>query len=137
MTPPHAGVHVVQYVPQSQVLPHVDAVVSHGGAGTTAGALHGTPLLVVPGVAPSQQACAQRVASAGVGLWLDWADATPEALRRAVADLVARDDLRTAASAARSDLEALPPVVDVVAGEAGSVSPSDRAPRLPAAGARG
>jgi UDP:flavonoid glycosyltransferase YjiC (YdhE family) len=66
---PHAGVRIVQYLPQSLVLPVVDAVVAHGGAGTTVGALlHGLPQLVVPGPAPSQQASAARVVAAGVGL---------------------------------------------------------------------
>jgi hypothetical protein len=47
---PHEGVRVVQYLPQSLVLPVVDAVVGHGGAGTTVGALlSGLPHFVVPG----------------------------------------------------------------------------------------
>lgn len=106
---PHDGVRVLQYVPQSHVLPHVDAVVAHGGAGTTAGALlHGRPSLLVPGAAPSQQRCAERVAAAGVGLRLDWAEATPARLRAAVADVVAREDLRTAARAVADAFAGLP-----------------------------
>ena len=106
---PHAGVHVEQYLPQSLVIPAVDAVVTHGGAGTTVGALmHGRPQLVVPGPAPSQQGSAARVAAAGVGLRRDWADTTPATLRAAVEELLSRTDLRRAAERVRDALSALP-----------------------------
>lgn len=115
LAPHRAGVHVVQYLPQSLVLPAVDAVVGHGGAGTTVGALlHGRPLLVVPGTAPSQQACAAQVRAAGVGLRLDWDDATPERLKNAVTELLSRADLQSAAQAARAVLGDLPTPDDVV-----------------------
>jgi UDP:flavonoid glycosyltransferase YjiC (YdhE family) len=88
---PHSGVHAVQYLPQSLVLPAVDAVVCHGGAGTTAGALlHGLAVLVVPGPAPSQQAAAARVDAAGLGQHLPWEDAEPGALVAAVRRLLDR-----------------------------------------------
>lgn len=113
---PHAGVHVAQYLPQSLVIPAVDAVVAHGGAGTTVGALlHGRPQLVVPGLAPSQQGSAARVAAAGVGLRRAWADATPTHLRAAVKELLERADLRRAAEGVRDALAALPGPDQVVA----------------------
>ena len=113
---PHAGVHVVQYLPQSLVLPAVDAVVAHGGAGTTVGALlHGLPQLVVPGPAPSQQASAASVAAAGVGLRRDWTGVTPVQLREAVEELLTRADLRRAAQDVRDALTALPHPAEVVA----------------------
>lgn len=62
---PHDGVHVVQYLQQSLLMPHADAVVGHGGAGTTLAALlHDLPQLVVPGIARSQQHSASAVAAA-------------------------------------------------------------------------
>jgi UDP:flavonoid glycosyltransferase YjiC (YdhE family) len=116
VVPPHEGVHVEQYLPQSVVIPAVDAVVAHGGAGTTVGALlHGRPLLVVPGPAPSQQGSAARVVAAGVGLRRDWADATPAHLRAAVEELLERPDLRRAAEGVRRALTALPRPDEVVA----------------------
>ena len=123
-----AGVHVEQYLPQSLVLPAVDAVVAHGGAGTTVGALlHGRPQLVVPGPAPSQQAGAGRVAAAGVGLRRDWADVTPAQLREAMAELLTRTDLRRAAEEVRDALTALPrpdEVVGLLEGEASGSQPA-------------
>lgn len=113
---PHEGVHVVQYLPQSLVIPAVDAVVAHGGAGTTLGALlHGRPQLVVPGLAPSQQGSAARVVAAGVGLRRDWADATPEGLRAAMEELLECTDLRRAAQDVRNALTLLPRPDEVVA----------------------
>lgn len=112
---PHADVHVEQYLPQSLVLPAVDAVVAHGGAGTTVGALlHGRPQLVVPGPAPSQQGSAGRVMAAGVGLRRDWADATPGDLRTAISEVLGRADLRRAAQHVRDALTSLPAPDEVV-----------------------
>ncbi len=111
-----AGVHAVQYLPQSLVLPAVDGVVCHGGAGTTSGALlHGLPVLVVPGPAPSQQAAAARVTAAGLGQHLSWEQADLDALAAAVRRLVDPDGLRARAQAARAALDALPGPDDVVA----------------------
>ena len=113
---PHAGVRVVPYLPQSLVLPVVDAVVAHGGAGTTVGALlHGLPQLVVPGPAPSQQASAARVVAAGVGLRRDWSDVTPRHLREAVQEVLQRADLRRSAQHVQSALTARPRPSEVVA----------------------
>lgn len=113
--PPHDGVRVTKYLPQSLVLAHVDAVIGHGGAGTTLGALlHGLPLLIVPGIAPSQQGSAERVVAAGVGLRVDWPDASPLRLRAAVTDLLAGADLRSMAQAARTDLDSLPKPAELV-----------------------
>jgi UDP:flavonoid glycosyltransferase YjiC (YdhE family) len=41
--------HAVQYVPHSLIFPHAEAIVHHGGVGTTAQALRsGRPQLIVP-----------------------------------------------------------------------------------------
>lgn len=113
--PAGRAVHAVQYLPQSVVLPAVDAVVGHGGAGTTAGALlHGLPQLVLPGIAPSQRASADRITAAGAGLRLDWEAATPEVLRSAVRALLTDARIRAAAASARAELDDLPRPDEVV-----------------------
>ena len=69
LVPSSASVFVEQYLPQSSVLEHVDVVVSHGGAGTTLGALcHGLPHVVIPHGATSQQINAERVDALGIGI---------------------------------------------------------------------
>ena len=68
--PPAARVRVERFVPQGHVLPRSAAVVSHGGSGTTLGALaHGLPLVLVPQAA-DQFDNAARAEAAGAALVL-------------------------------------------------------------------
>lgn len=65
-TPAH--IRIEQFVPQEQLLPHVDLVVCHAGAGTILGALtHAVPLVVSP-LATDQFEMAAQVAAAEAGL---------------------------------------------------------------------
>lgn len=83
------SVHATPYLPQSLVLPHVDLVVSHAGAGSTFGALtNGLPHLALPQGASSQVAVAERVHSLGAGLKLDAGEQTLEAMRAAARRLL-------------------------------------------------
>jgi UDP:flavonoid glycosyltransferase YjiC (YdhE family) len=107
-------VHVASYLAQSDVFPRVDLVVSHGGAGTTLGAItHGVPHLVMPGFAPSQQRNAARTQQLGVGLCIT--QGTPATqLREAAHRLLTDDASRAAAAAASRSLDRLPSVEDCV-----------------------
>jgi UDP:flavonoid glycosyltransferase YjiC (YdhE family) len=59
-------------VPQDTVLPHAALTVSHGGYGSTLGALgHGVPLVVLPLFSGDQFANATAVARSGAGVALD------------------------------------------------------------------
>lgn len=107
-------IHVAQYLAQSQVLSRVDLVVSHGGAGTTLGALvHGVPHLVMPGGAQSQQRNATKTEELGLGLRVPQ-DATAERIGEAVQRLLSDPAYRAAGLAAQSSLERLPSVDDRV-----------------------
>jgi UDP:flavonoid glycosyltransferase YjiC (YdhE family) len=107
-------VHVVDYLPQSQILPIVDLVVSHGGAGTTLGAVaHGLPHLVMPGAAQSQQRNAQRTQDLGLGLAVA-RDADIGQLRTAAQRLLSDPSYRAAGAASRSGLDQMPSVQDSV-----------------------
>ena len=80
--PPH--VHVEQFVPQAQVLPAMDLVVTHGGAGTMLGSFAcGLPLLVLPQGA-DQYANAEAVVAAGAGLALTPAELSADAVASGV-----------------------------------------------------
>jgi UDP:flavonoid glycosyltransferase YjiC (YdhE family) len=63
-----ANTHAEPWLPQHDVLPHAAVVLSHGGYGTTLGALaHGVPLVLLPLFAGDQWRTARRVADVGAG----------------------------------------------------------------------
>jgi UDP-glucoronosyl and UDP-glucosyl transferase len=114
------NVRVERWVPQEEIA--ADAIVCHGGHGTTLAALaHGVPVAVLPLFALDQAAHARAVARAGAGIALD-ADlpgrkvfAPPAAetiagLGPAVARLLGDDSYRCAAAEIGAAMRALPPV---------------------------
>ena len=101
-------VRIAQYVPQDEVLPHCDVVVSHGGSGTVMGALaHGVPTLLAP-IGADQPMNAQRCVELGFGRRLDAVTATPADVRAAVTELLAVPTYRQEAERLRAELAALP-----------------------------
>jgi UDP:flavonoid glycosyltransferase YjiC (YdhE family) len=67
-----ANVRVERWVPQDAVLASAQAVVTHGGYGSTLGALaHGVPSVVLPLFSLDQWANAAAVARSGAGIALD------------------------------------------------------------------
>lgn len=81
-------VEVHRWVPQLSVLAQADAFVTHAGmGGSSEGLFHAVPMIAVPqGV--DQFANADALVGLGVARRLDTADATPEALRGALLELV-------------------------------------------------
>ena len=76
-------VRVERFVPQADVLRRAAAVVSHGGSGTTLGALaHGLPLVLVPQAADQFDNAARAVA-AGAAIVLRPDEVTAESVRAA------------------------------------------------------
>jgi UDP:flavonoid glycosyltransferase YjiC (YdhE family) len=120
LAPLPANVHSEPWLAQERILPHANAVVSHGGHGTLLGALaHGLPQVVLPLFGADQREHARRVAALGAGVALDGARATMFEHPRVdgLADAVARvlDDpgYRAAAWRVATEIEALPPVAAV------------------------
>ncbi|CAN7269245.1 glycosyltransferase [Massilia sp. LjRoot122] len=97
------------YVPLRVLLPHVAALVHHGGIGTTAEALRaGTPQLVVP-LAHDQFDNAARVRALGVGNSLHATRLTPGRLEKRLGEIVGNPGVseacrRAAALAGPADL---------------------------------
>ncbi|MGW5231639.1 macrolide family glycosyltransferase, partial [Streptomyces nodosus] len=84
--PPHVEVH--SWVPQRAVLAQADAFVTHAGMGGCGeGLLSGVPMIAVPQAA-EQFINADRLVELGVARRIDTPDATAEALRAALLDLV-------------------------------------------------
>ena len=103
-----SNIHVHQYIPQELLLPHCAAVVTHGGAGSTLGALaFGLPLLIVPQGADHFYN-AERVVAAGAGVQLVPDRLTADSARDAVRMLLHDDTFQGAAQRIKNELEAMP-----------------------------
>src|SRR4051794_1951077 len=104
---PH-NVFVHQYIPQGVLLPRCDAVVTHGGAGTTLGALaFGVPLLVLPQGA-DQYANADRVVAAGAGRRLVKHELSAAAIRDALLAVLRDRSYRRAAERIGAEIMDMP-----------------------------
>ncbi|GLY68472.1 glycosyltransferase [Amycolatopsis taiwanensis] len=111
------NVEVRAWVPQADLLSHVDLVVHHGGSGTTLGALaNGLPQLVLPQGA-DQFDNAEAVVTAGAGAQLFGDDQSAEPVAETAKRLLVDDGVRAAARAIAAEIAEMP-------------APEDIAPRL-------
>jgi MGT family glycosyltransferase len=100
-----------EFLPQPSVLPHVDAVITHGGNNTVTESLwFGKPMLVLP-IFWDQHDNAQRVAEAGYGLRLPTYDLDGTGLAAAVDRLLRDAALRERAEAIGGRLRERPGTV--------------------------
>ncbi len=111
--PVPANVKVESYVPQSVAMA-CDAVVTHGGSGTTIAALtRGLPQVVVPLFA-DQPHNAERIAAEGIGLAVDVRSAA-ETLAPAVRRVLDEPSFAARAREAATELAGLPSADEVLA----------------------
>lgn len=109
------NVRVEPWVSQTDLLPHLDLVVHHGGSGTMLGALRaGLPQLLVPQGA-DQFANAEAVLAAGVGTRLLAAELTSQAVATHAEGLLTGQAVRAAAQRLAKEIEAMPSPDEVVA----------------------
>ncbi len=109
------NVHVAQYIPQRQLLPHCAAVVSHGGSGTFLASLAaGVPQLCLPQGA-DQFINAAACARAGVGLSLSPDQATPSQVVAAVSRLLAESTFKESAQSIGIEIDSMPTPEQVAA----------------------
>jgi UDP:flavonoid glycosyltransferase YjiC (YdhE family) len=109
------NVRAMTYVAQSLVLPHVDLLVSHGGAGGTLGALlHAVPHLVLPGPGMSQISSAAAIARIGAGRQLGPDERDGESIAQAARQLLGDPSFGAAAARVRAELAQLPGPQDVL-----------------------
>ncbi|WP_158841101.1 glycosyltransferase [Saccharothrix deserti] len=103
-----AGVRIARYVPQAEVLPRCDLVISHGGSGSVIGALaHGLPTVLLP-MGADQPHNADQCTRLGVGKALDPVTVTPQGVRDAVTEVLADSSYRRAAERVRAEILELP-----------------------------
>ncbi|MEU9116765.1 glycosyltransferase [Streptomyces sp. NPDC048483] len=111
-----------EYVPQLQLLPHLDAVLCHGGHNTVCEALaHGLPLVVAP-VRDDQPIVARQVTEAGAGVRVRFGRARTDELRHALAAVLDNPAHRSAARRIQASFAAA----------GGAVAAADRLEKLPA-----
>jgi UDP:flavonoid glycosyltransferase YjiC (YdhE family) len=102
------NVRIERYVAHAELLPRVDAVVSHGGSGTVIGALaHGLPQVVLP-MGADQPQNAERCEALGLGIALDAVAASPRDIGRAVTAVLGDSTYRLEAIRMRDEIAALP-----------------------------
>ena len=93
-------------VPVLELMPRLDAVVSHGGLNTTCEALaHGVPLVIAP-IKGDQPINAAQVEAAGAGRRVSFARVRPDALRQAVLAVLDDPSYRAAALRIRDSFTA-------------------------------
>lgn len=108
-----ANVRLEKFVPQAEVLGHVDLVVHHGGAGTMLGTVAaGLPQLILPQGAdqPFNAAAVQR---AGAGLALRNEEQVPGAIEAAVGMLLADGPYRDTAQVIAKEIASMPSPAEV------------------------
>ncbi|RME24002.1 MAG: glycosyltransferase [Deltaproteobacteria bacterium] len=97
---------VRRWIPQLRVLPHMHAVIGHGGHNTTCEALSlGLPLVLAP-IRDDQPVVARQVVAAGAGLRVRFGRVGPAELRRAVSRVLDEPGFSEAAARIRASFEA-------------------------------
>jgi MGT family glycosyltransferase len=100
-----------EFLPQTSVLPHVDAVITHGGNNTVTESMwFGLPMIVLP-IFWDQHDNAQRVQERGHGIRLPTYSLTAEALSGALDRVLGDAALRARSDAAAERLRAQPGTV--------------------------
>ena len=104
---------VERFIPQAELLPSCAAVVHHGGAGTTFGALsHGLPQLIIPQGADNFEHAAM-CETAGATLTLRPGEAISVAIARAVRRLLDEPSFAAASRRAAAEIAAMPGPTEV------------------------
>ena len=108
-------VRVERFVPHADLLPHCDAVVTHGGPGSTVAALaHGLPLVVIPGGGAAQTRIGQACERAGVGRMVERDGLSPAGVRAAILEVLRDPGFRENARAIAAGIRRMPPPDEAV-----------------------
>ena len=108
-------VRVAENLPLHLLLPSCDAIIHHGGSGTMmTAASFGLPQLVVAGIIDNM-ANGERIAAAGAGVSLNWADASTETITAGIKTILSDEATRQAAHKLRDEIHAQPAPADVAA----------------------
>jgi UDP:flavonoid glycosyltransferase YjiC (YdhE family) len=106
--PQPTHVHIERYVPQTQLLPHCDVFISHGGFNSIKESVScGVPLVVLP-IMSDEPYSAERCEALGIGRAIESSKRTPEAVREAVLSVLKEPGYRSRTQELRAQMLALP-----------------------------
>lgn len=101
-------VRIERFVPQDDVLPATDLVVSHGGSGSLSATLaYGLPSVLLP-LGADQPHNALRAAELGVARSLDAGAASPATIRQTVAEVLCDGGIQDRTRGLAAEMSALP-----------------------------
>jgi UDP:flavonoid glycosyltransferase YjiC (YdhE family) len=113
--PQPSHIKIEQYIPQTLLLPHCDAVIFHGGYNSLISALwHGLPMVITPLGAGDQYPTALRCARLKVGVMVEGYPPEPEAIRTAVKTILEQPLYRTRAQQLQREIKELPSLSEAV-----------------------
>lgn len=116
LDPARPNVAITPYVRQSTILPDCALAITHGGAGSTLGALRNrVPVLLLPRGAPSQRRMAERCTQAGVGRSLAPEEVRPERIVAEAQAVLEDTAYRRRAQAVAAEIAELPSPADAAA----------------------
>ena len=108
------NVTAVEFIPHDALLPDTDLLVNHAGHGTVmAGVTHGVPMLCLQ-MGRDQPDVADQVAILGLGAVLE-ADASVQALRQTISDMLSDRQLSETSSAFAHSLKTHPGLEEAIA----------------------
>jgi UDP:flavonoid glycosyltransferase YjiC (YdhE family) len=123
-----ANARVAEFLPYDRLLPLCSAVVTNGGFGGVQRVIaHGLPL-VVAGSTEDKPEVAARVAWAGCGRNLRTGTPRPDAIRRAVRDVLTTPSYRARSRELAAVIAALPDPLDVIAAGLAAAVSAQRGP---------
>ncbi len=103
------NVFIERYIPHTALLPHCDAVITHGGFGSVIACFNqGLPMVLIPLAGGDQSGNAERCVALGVGRVIAPDQRTPEVIRREVGKVLANSDYRERAVKLRDEIQQLP-----------------------------
>jgi UDP:flavonoid glycosyltransferase YjiC (YdhE family) len=110
--PAPANVRIRRFVPYTQLLPHCDVVVGHGGFSTVMMSLaHGVPVVVIP-LGSDQPWHGENTQLLGLGEMVPFEGITPADVRTAITTVLEDPAYRQRVNAYRDELLALPPAAE-------------------------
>jgi UDP:flavonoid glycosyltransferase YjiC (YdhE family) len=108
-------VRIEQYIPQTLLLPHCDALIFHGGYNSLQSAFwHGLPMVIIPQGAGDNLPTGWRCAAVGAGMLVEGTPPQPEAIRAAVKTILELPDYRARSQEFQREIKELPSLAEAV-----------------------